>query len=73
MEASILDISALIASLTPVSTVDLISDIKATHFVNGLSKNVSLILTRQQIIDQKLKINLNTLEDIVLTLGQKVK
>lgn len=45
----ILGISILIAILTSltVSTVTLASDMKTTHFVDDLNKNVSLTLARQ--------------------------
>ena len=51
----ILGIGNLIATLTSltVSTVALVSDMKTAHFVDDLTKNVSLTLARQWIIDLK--------------------
>jgi hypothetical protein len=45
----ILGIGDLIATLTSltVSTVALVSDMKMAHFVDDLTKNVSLTLARQ--------------------------
>jgi hypothetical protein len=70
-----LGISALIAILTSlkVSTVALVSEMKAAYFVNDLNKNVSLTLARQQIIDKKLEVKLDVLEDVVLALGQEIE
>ena len=61
----------LVAILTPltVSTVTLVSDTKTAHFVDDLNKNVCLTLARQQIIDKKLEVKLDALEDVVLALG----
>lgn len=65
----------LVAILTPltVSTVTLVSDTKTAHFVDDLNKNVSLTLARQQIMDKKLEVKLDALEDVVLALGQDVE
>jgi hypothetical protein len=38
-----------------------------------LNKNVSLTLARQQIMDKKLEVKLDALEDVVLALGQDVE
>jgi hypothetical protein len=68
---SLLGISALIAILTSVtvSTVALVSNMNSAHFVDDLNKNVCLTLARQQIIDKKLEVKLDALEDVVLALG----
>ena len=73
--ALILGISALIAILTSlsVSTVTLVSDMKSAQFVNDVNKNVSLTLARQRIIDQKLEVKFDVLENVVLVLGHEVE
>ena len=65
----------LVAILTPltVSTVTLVSDTKTAHFVDDLNKNVSLTLARQRIIDQKLEVKFDVLENVVLVLGHEVE
>lgn len=69
-----LGLSALIAILASlaVSTVALVSEMKSAYFVNDLNK-VSLILARQHIIDKNLEVKLDTLEDIILALGQEIE
>ena len=71
----ILGIGDLIATLTSltVSTVALVSDMKMAHFVDDLNKNVSLTLARQRILDKKLEVKLDALEDVVLVLGHEVE
>lgn len=61
--ALMLGINILIGILTSlaVSTTALVSKVKAANFVNDLRKNVSLALTKQQIIDKKLKTKVNVL------------
>ena len=61
--ALILGINILIGILTSLaaSTTALVSKVKAANFVNDLSKNVSLALAEQQIIDKKLKTKVNVL------------
>ena len=46
---------------------------KTAHFVDDLNKNVSLTLARQRIIDQKLEVKFDVLENVVLVLGQEVE
>lgn len=61
--ALILGINILIGILTSLAafTTALVSKVKAANFVNDLSKNVSLALAEQQIIDKKLKTKVNVL------------
>ena len=46
---------------------------KTAHFVDDLNKNVSLTLAGQRILDKKLEVKLDALEDVVLVLGQEVE
>ncbi|XP_042521557.1 endogenous retrovirus group K member 19 Env polyprotein-like [Dipodomys spectabilis] len=72
--ALIFGIASLIALVTSlaVSTTALVQQVHSAHFVNELNKNVSLALTEQQIIDQKLDSKLEVLEEVVLKLGTEV-
>lgn len=53
--ALILKINALIGILSSltVSTATLVSKIKTTNFINNINKNISLALTKQQIIKKR--------------------
>lgn len=57
--ALILKINALIGILISlaVSIATLVSKIKTTNFINNLNKNISLALTKQQIINKNPKTN----------------
>ena len=52
---------AIIASLT-VSAVALSKEVHTASFVNQLSKNISIALTTQEIIDKKIENKVNALE-----------
>ena len=62
---------ARIASVT-VSVVVLTKEVHTASFVNQLSKNVSLALTTQEIIDKKIENKVNALEEAVLLMGQEI-
>ena len=62
---------AIIASLT-VSAVALSKEVHTASFVNQLSKNISIALTTQEIIDKEIKNKVNALEEAVLLLGQEI-
>ena len=61
---------AIIASVT-VSVVVLTKEVHKASFVDQLSKNVSLALTTQEIIDKKIENKVNGLEEAVLLMGQE--
>ena len=63
---------AITASVT-VSTVALSKKVHTASFVNQLSKNVSVALTTQKIMDEKTKNKFNALEKTVLLMEQKLK
>ena len=64
-------LTAIIASVT-VSVVVLTKEVHTASFVNQLSKNVSLALTTQEIIDKKIENKVNALEEAVLLMGQEI-
>ena len=68
----IIALIAITASVT-VSTVALSKKVHTASFVNQLSKNVSVALTTQKIIDEKTKNKFNALEKTVLLMEQKLK
>ena len=61
---------AIIASVT-VSAVALSKEVHMASFVNQLSKNVSVALTMQEIIDKKIENKVNALEGVLL-MGQEI-
>ena len=62
---------AIIASVT-VSVVALSKELHTASFVDQLSKNVSVALTTQEIIDRKIENKANALEEGVLLIGQEI-
>ena len=66
--ALIVGITALIAIIASVmvSAVALSKEVHAASFVDQLSKNVSIALTTQEIIDKKIEYKVNALEETVL-------
>lgn len=72
--ALILGITALIsviASLT-VSAIALTKEVHTATFADQLSKNVTLALNTQEIIDRKLNDKVDALEEAVLAIGQEL-
>ena len=65
-------ITALIATIASVtvSAVALSKEVHTASFVDQLSKNVSVALTMQEIIDKKIENKVNALEEAVLLMGQ---
>ena len=72
--ALIVGITALIAIIASVmvSAVALSKEVHAASFVDQLSKNVSIALTTQEIIDRKIENRVNALEITVLLIGQEI-
>ena len=62
---------AIIASVT-VSAVALSKEVHTASFVDQLSKNVSVALPMQEIIDKKIENKVNALEEAVLLMGQEI-
>ena len=59
---------AIIASVT-VSAVALSKEVHMASLVDHRSKNVSIALTTQEIIDRKIENKVNALEETVLLIG----
>ena len=59
---------AIIVSVT-VSAVALSKEVHIASFVDQLSRNVSVALTTQEIMDRKIKNKFNALEEAVLFIG----
>ena len=72
--ALVVGISALIAIIASVmvSAVALSKEVHKASFVDQLSKNVSVALTTQEIIDKKIENKVNALEEAVLLMGQEI-
>ena len=62
---------ARIASVT-VSAVALSKEVHMASFVDQLSKNVSVALTTQEIIDKKIEDKVNALEESIPLMGQEI-
>ena len=60
----------IIAPVT-VSAVALSKEVHTASFADPLSKNVSIALTMQEIIDKKIENKVNGLEEAVLLMGQE--
>jgi len=61
---------AIIASVT-ISAISLSKEMHTASFVDQLSKNASIALTTQEIIDRKIENKVNALEEVVLLIGQE--
>ena len=61
----------IIAPVT-VSAVALSKEVHTASFADQLSKNVSVALTMQEIIDKKIENKVNALEEAVLLIGQEI-
>lgn len=72
--ALIVRITALIATVASVtvSAVALSKQVHTASFVDHLSKNVSVALATQEIIDRKIENKVNALEEAVLLVGQEI-
>ena len=72
--ALVVGITALITIIASVmvSAVALSKEVHAASFVNQLSKNVSVDLTTQKIMDRKIENKVNVLEEAVLLIGQEI-
>ncbi|XP_069902976.1 endogenous retrovirus group K member 25 Env polyprotein-like [Globicephala melas] len=70
----ILGISALIGILSSftVATYTLVKEVQTAQYANDLSKNISLALATQEIIDRKLEAKVDALEEAVLHIGQEL-
>ena len=67
-------ITALIAIIASVmvSAVALSKEVHTASFVDQLSRNISVALTTQEIIDRKIEKKVNALEERVLLIGLEI-
>ena len=71
LDVGITVLIAIIASVT-ISVVALSKEVHIASFVDQLSRNVSVALTTQEIIDRKIENKVNALEEAVLLIGQEI-
>ena len=71
----ILGISALISAITSVTVaaISLTQQVHTAQCVNDMSKNVSLALAMQEIIDRKLELKVDALEEAVMHIGTELQ
>lgn len=70
----ILGISALIGIVSSFSLAmyTLVKEVQTAQYINDLSKNISLALATQEVIDRKLENKVDALEEAVLHIGQEL-
>ena len=68
----ILGISALITAIASVTVVANIID-STSAYVNTMSKNVSLMLATQEVIDRKLEMRVDALEEAIIHIGAELQ
>ena len=68
-------ISALIAAITSVTVaaVSLSQQVHTDQYVDTMSKNVSLTLANQEIIDRKLEMRVDALEEAIMHIGTELQ
>ena len=71
----VLGISALITAITSVTVaaLSLSQQVHTAQYVDTVSKNVSLTLATQEIIDRKLEIRVDALEEAVMHIGTELQ
>ena len=71
----ILGISALIAAITSVTAaaISLTQQVHTAQYVNTMSKNVSLTLATQEVIDRKLEMSVHALEEAIMHIGTELQ
>ena len=67
----ILGISALIAAITSVTAaaISLTQQVHTAQYVDTMSKNVSLTLAIQEVIDRKLETRVDALKEAIIHIG----
>ena len=68
-------ISSLIATITSVTVaaVSLSQQVHTAQYVDTMSKNVSLTLATQEIIDRKLEMRVDALEEAIMHIGTELQ
>ena len=71
----ILGISALITAITSatVAAISLTQQVHTAQYINTMSKNVSLTLATQEVIDRKLEMKVDALEEAVIHIGTELQ
>ena len=71
----ILGISALIAAVTSVTeaAISLTQQVHTAQNVDTMSKNVSLTLATQEVIDRKLEMRVDALEEAIMHIGTELQ
>ena len=67
----ILGISALIAAL--VAAISLTQQVHTAQYVDTMSKNVTLTLATQEVIDRKLEMRVDALEEAIIHIGTELQ
>ena len=70
-----LGISALITAITSVTVaaISLTQQVHTAQYVDTVSKNVSLILATQEVIDGKLEMRVDALEEAIMHIGTELQ
>ena len=71
----ILGISALIAAISSVTAaaISLTQQVHTAQYVDAMSKNVSLSLATQEVIDRKLEMRVDALEEAIMHTGTELQ
>ena len=71
----ILGIAALIAAIASVTmaAISLTQRVHTAHYVDTMSKNVSLILATQEAIDRKLEMRVDAPEEAIMHIGTELQ
>ena len=71
----ILGISPLITAITSVTVaaISLTQQVHTAQYVDTMSKNVSLMLATQEVIDRKLEMEVGALEEEVMQIGTELQ
>ena len=75
MSLFILGISALIAAITSVTVaaISLTQQVHTAQYVDTMSKNVSLTLATQKVIDRKLEMRVEALKEAIMHIGTELQ
>ena len=71
----ILGIAALITAITSVTVavLSLSQQVHTAQYVDTVSKNVSLMLATKEVIDRKLEIRVDALEEAIMHIGTELE
>jgi len=71
----ILEIAALITTITSVTlaAISLTQQVHTAQYVDTMSKNVSLTLATQEVIDRKLEMRVDALEESIMHIGTELQ